>query len=63
MDSTAKEKLVDAILENETYMPDSGLIRRLRTRLLRLSQDDLSSLKLIIELKSKGAWLPRAQSF
>jgi hypothetical protein len=49
-----KEKCVDAILENGTYLPDSGLVLRLKKQLMRLSRSDLEGLKLIIELKDKG---------
>ncbi len=46
----SKEKLVAEILANPTYQPGSGVMVRLRERLLRLAKDDLVMLKLILEL-------------
>lgn len=46
-----KDRIVNAILANEVYMPGSGMMSRLKERLMGLSKDDLASLKLIIEVK------------
>lgn len=47
-----KEALVARILENPTYLPESGVVRRLRRRLLQLSKDDLAMLRIIVDIKS-----------
>jgi hypothetical protein len=47
------KKFEDAltILENETYMRNSGLLRGLARKLAKLSKGDLVNLDLIIKLK------------
>ncbi len=50
-----KERIVDNLLKNDIYLPDSGLVQRLRQQLLRLSKDDLNGLNLIVNLKVDSA--------
>ena len=50
-----KEKVVDEILANPTYSPESEIVLRLKSRLLLLSRSDLSNLSLVVEQKS-GGW-------
>lgn len=49
-----KKKLVAEILENEVYMPESGVVLQLTHALLKMSVNDLGLLKLIIGLKTTG---------
>ncbi len=54
---TAKENklaVIRGILKNPTYLPESGLYKKLFTALLHLSLDDLTSLRLFIEEKKYG---------
>ena len=46
-----KERLVDEILENTTYLPEAGIRLRLRRVLLKLSLADLDSLVTILKCK------------
>ena len=50
-----KIQLVDWILTNSVYMPDSGMILQLRAALLKLSRSQLGSLKVLINLKIADA--------
>jgi hypothetical protein len=50
-----KVHLVDSILKNSVYMPESGMILRLRAALLKLSRSQLGSLKVLINLKIADA--------
>lgn len=50
-----KEALVEKILENSVYMPDSRVYLRLREQLLRMSKDDLGCLELVIGIKVADA--------
>ena len=46
---------INAILKNETYMEDSGLMRNLVKALSRVSKSNLVNLDLIIKLKCNEA--------
>jgi len=46
-----KEQLVDEILSNSVYQPDSGVIVQLRVALLKMSKSNLYNLLLIIGIK------------
>ncbi len=50
-----KEKIVDAILDNTVYMPESSMRLGVRERLLKLPEDTLGCLKLIIDIKMTDA--------
>jgi hypothetical protein len=55
-DTTAKKaKVVDAILSNPAYTPESGLYQLLRERLMKLSLDTLEGLRELIKLKVNDA--------
>lgn len=54
-----KEELVKQILANPVYMPESGVYKQLEQSLLKLSKDNLSNLKMIIEFKER----PKTQPF
>lgn len=47
----AKDKLIEKILTNKTYMPDSGLVVMLRKALAKLSKNDLAGLEVVINCK------------
>jgi hypothetical protein len=46
-----KLALVEKILANETYLPESGLVRRLHRVLFKLALADLQNLELVVGLK------------
>ena len=53
MHSTVNRKMeiITDILENETYMPSSGVYKQLVIALNRLSISDLDNLRLIVKLR------------
>ncbi len=46
-----KESLIDQIIENPVYTQDSYMVKMLKTKLLTLSEDVLTSLLLVIKFK------------
>ncbi len=50
-----KRKQIAEILENPTYMPDSGVIEQLTERLMGLSGNNIALLKMVIDLKVQAA--------
>jgi hypothetical protein len=53
----SKEERIDRILANSVYLPESGLVCKLRIALRKLSANDLCNLSVIIELKVNDAAL------
>jgi len=53
--SSDKGLLVEKILCQGVYMPDSGLIVQLRSALMKLSKDTLGQLDIIVSLKMSDA--------
>lgn len=49
--NATKRKRIEEILRNPTYLPESGVYRRLEDRLMNLSKDDLGCLEIIIKLQ------------
>jgi hypothetical protein len=50
-----KVELVEDILKNNVYQPDSGLVRNLKKALTKLSYSDLSNLRSVILCKVDDA--------
>lgn len=46
-----KQKHVDDILRNSVYLPEAGMMKRLRRVLLKLSNDDLGCLMLAVGIQ------------
>lgn len=46
-----KEKIVDKILSQPTYLADSGLYKKVQKALMRMSVSDLMGLETIISMK------------
>jgi hypothetical protein len=46
-----KRRAIDRILDNETFMDDSGVIVQLTKTLLKLSASDLENLAMVIDAK------------
>jgi ribosome modulation factor len=53
--ANTKESILDTILTNSVYTPESGLIQQLRHTMSKLSKSDLSNLGLIIQIKMDDA--------
>lgn len=49
-----KEEVINKILQNRTYLPESGLMLRLSKELSKLSLSVLRDLELVLSLKDKG---------
>ena len=52
--SVGKINLIQEILQNNVYLPHSGLYRQLENSLQKLSKSDLSNLNLIIKIKNEN---------
>jgi len=50
--SAMKREMIDKILENDVYMPKSGVIQSLVVALSKLTTTELEQLKLVVEIKS-----------
>lgn len=50
-----KAARIAELLANPTYLPESGLVRRLLDSLMKLSMADLAGLNLIVQLKLDAA--------
>lgn len=55
MEASAKRNCIEKILANSTYSHNSGMIENLRKSLSRLSGNDLSCLKQLIEIRERDA--------
>ena len=51
-----KEGLIEQLLHNSVYMPDSGLIVGLTKALKRLSKTDLENLLMVVNLKQDNSF-------
>ena len=50
-----KDDLLDELLANSVYMPDSGMVVQLRKSLSKLSKSDLINLLVLVDVKQCDA--------
>jgi hypothetical protein len=58
-----KSTLIDEMIRNEVYLPESGLYQCVKRSLMKLSLDDLESLDLILRNSGKPPSPPEQTTY